>query len=179
MGAKCQNNHLHVFSLGCFIETLKTQEKTELIVTSLNYYGFPVIRYKLGDCGEWSNKQYCDCALSGMPILKLSGYRTNDFVKLRNGSLLEPYVISDGIYLLNNILRVEIKKYKVIQIDYSKFEIYMDYEIIEKFRNEIFVFMTQYLSRFINENIHIDLKSIDNNLNKVYENKYKYFESKI
>jgi len=179
MGAKCPNNHLHIFSMSCFIEAIKTERKTELIVTSLNYYGFPIIRYKLGDCGEWSNQQHCDCSLSGMPILNLSGFRSNDFVKLRNGAFLEPYVISDSIYLLNNSLRIEIKKYKVIQIDFSKFEIYMPYDIIEKYRNEILVFMIHYLSQFINESIFIDLKNIDDHLSKVYEGKYKYFETKI
>ena len=178
MGAKCNRGNMHVFANGCFIESVNTGKANELIVTSLNYYGFPIIRYKIGDVGQWSTKT-CDCALSSLPILELSGYRTNDFVKLRDGSILETYIITDGIYLLNNSKKLNITKYKIVQTDYDSFDIYLPQELCSEHSAPIQNFMSQYLGTFINEDIRVQVKNMDIEKTRLHEKKFKYFETLV
>jgi len=57
----------------------------KLLITDLENYAFPIIRYQLGDIVTLSDSmKSCDCGRS-LPRLKSIAGRFSDFIKLKNG----------------------------------------------------------------------------------------------
>ena len=178
MGATCENN-LHVFSNTCFIEFIKNNNgRNDLIVTSLNYTDIPIIRYKLGDCGKYINETDCNCALKRFPIIELDGFRSNDFIIGLNGKTIEPFIISDSIFLLSTTFSLNIKKYKVKQVDLDSFEFYLEREFLndniylEKYEE----FLKEILESVLGYKVKVLMKNIEFDESLYSGNKYKYFE---
>ncbi|MCU1286134.1 MAG: Phenylacetate-CoA ligase [Acidobacteriales bacterium] len=55
----------------------------KILVTDLLNFSMPLIRYEIGDVGEWSEKQ-CSCG-RGLPLLQNVQGRTTDFLVLADG----------------------------------------------------------------------------------------------
>lgn len=75
MGFECtKNNGYHMDIYNYFFEYIKDgmhvkgNESAEIIVTNLNNYIFPFIRYRIGDIAELTSQQ-CDCDIN-LPIIK-------------------------------------------------------------------------------------------------------------
>ena len=70
----------------CIVETLPIEmdkkEYKELILTNLNSYSLPFVRYKVGDIGE-IEKSKCSCGLPNYRIVNLIG-RTRDVIRVDN-----------------------------------------------------------------------------------------------
>jgi phenylacetate-CoA ligase len=60
----------------------------EFVVTSLVNYGFPYIRYKLGDFAKLTKKK-CSCKRS-FPIVEQIQGREDDYIKLPSGRIISP-----------------------------------------------------------------------------------------
>lgn len=56
----------------------------KILVTDLLNYGMPLIRYEIGDVGEWAAEQCCGCG-RGLPLLARVRGRTTDFLVLPDG----------------------------------------------------------------------------------------------
>jgi phenylacetate-CoA ligase len=88
----------HIISDAIILEILKNEkyvsegEEGEIIVTGLINYTMPLIRYKLGDIGTFTNKK-CTCG-SGYPLIKNIEGRTDDFLILPSGRKISPRVIN-------------------------------------------------------------------------------------
>jgi phenylacetate-CoA ligase len=88
----------HIISDAIILEILKNDkyvsegEEGEIIVTGLINYTMPLIRYKLGDIGTFTNKK-CTCG-SGYPLIKNIEGRTDDFLILPSGRKISPRVIN-------------------------------------------------------------------------------------
>jgi len=90
---ECPNHQgLHIFTEHTYMECLENKlpalpgEKGELVITSLDNYGMPFIRYQIGDYGEISDKA-CDCG-RGFPLLKSVDGRVFDVVVAPNGRFI-------------------------------------------------------------------------------------------
>lgn len=59
-------------------------ELGEIVVTDLDNYAFPLIRYKIGDIGVLSDRE-CDCGMK-LPLLERVEGRTFDIIKGSNGN---------------------------------------------------------------------------------------------
>ncbi len=83
---------LHIYTEHAYIECLQNNrpvlpgEKGELVITSLDNYGMPFVRYRIGDYGEMSDT-VCDCG-RGFPLLKSVDGRVFDVVVAPNGCFL-------------------------------------------------------------------------------------------
>ena len=64
----------------------KPNDIGEIIITDLDNYGMPFIRYKIGDLGAFSDKS-CKCG-RGLPLLKTIEGRTLDVIKTPEGNRL-------------------------------------------------------------------------------------------
>lgn len=172
------NGQMRLFN-SCFVEFIENaQGIKEIYVTSFNEKKVPIIRYKLGDCGNWAGD--CDCnLLSDMPEFVLSGFRSNDLISTRNNTLIEPFVITDSIYLLNLKHKMKICEHKVIQTKVDEFVYYIPIRnrngILE---SEIKSFLKEYLESILNYQVFIILKDY-NCQETFYGKKYRYFENKI
>lgn len=83
-------------------------EEGEIIITVLNNYTMPLIRYKIGDTGILGERP-CPCGIS-LPLLETLGGRINDQIILPNGKVLLPYLLLNIIEGITGIV-----KYQIVQ----------------------------------------------------------------
>ena len=91
VGAECpEHSGYHIAAESIVVEVVDNRginvpvgEEGRIVVTNLNNYAMPFLRYDLGDVGALSSKD-CPCG-RGLPLLsKLSG-RTTDFIITKDG----------------------------------------------------------------------------------------------
>jgi phenylacetate-CoA ligase len=99
---ECWEGNLHINSDHVYLESIESEEFADtgsLVVTELNNFYNPLIRYKLGDLGSISEES-CKCGM-GFPILKnLTGREGNFIVTPMNKyifSAILSYTLKDGI----------------------------------------------------------------------------------
>jgi len=110
-----KNQELHVIPTIHYIEILdkqgkevKTGESGEIAVTILTNYTMPLIRYKIGDRGIFSEME-CSCG-RGFPLLKKVEGRIRSMLRNKQGN-----VIDGGVFIRLFFFRDNIKQYQVIQ----------------------------------------------------------------
>lgn len=179
IGYKCLNDdNYHLFTNSCYIEFIKDDNGIgEIYVTSLNYMDFPIIRYKLGDCGEWFIRNGCSCNLKHHPTFRLSEFRRNDFIITKKGDYLEPFIITDSIILMKNHYDFNLDRYRVIQENYDSFIYYFPNEYNYQIHSDMEVFLQKYLSELLKYKVKVDIVYIDFNTMFNDGRKFKYFET--
>ena len=84
---------LHASIENVYIEILRELEGNEptqpgetghIVVTNLNNYGMPFIRYSIEDMGAWSSRESCPCGRE-LPLMELIQGRRIDMFKTRDG----------------------------------------------------------------------------------------------
>lgn len=105
---------LHVFQTAQYLELLNTdlQGNGEVIITTLNNYSMPLIRYEIGDTATIL-EEACLCQSSFQILKTVTGRITNHFVK-RDGTIIYGGYFTQLFYFNNSI-----KKFQVIQDDYD------------------------------------------------------------
>lgn len=104
------HNGYHINIHNCYVETFTNEYgMSELLLTNLNSYGFPLVRYRVGDIGKLETEE-CTCGLSTPRIVELKG-RTRDVLKLKDGSTVHGslfnkvffnHEVIDGYKILQN-----------------------------------------------------------------------------
>lgn len=123
-----QNNKMRLFEGNCFLEFLENEQGSKNIyVTSLSYRDIPIVRYKLGDCGDWCNNSSEE--RKRIYEFELKKYRENDYIIGKNGTKYEPFILTDSIIVLQNCFDIKINKYKIKQVGIFVFEYYFDNSI--------------------------------------------------
>lgn len=115
-------------------EPVAPGEKGELIITDLDNYGMPFIRYRIGDIGVLSDRR-CNCG-RGLPILEKVEGRTFDIIVGTNGRHFDGHFFS---ILLRTAID-GIKQFQVVQE--SKNEINIKIVVDEVFRTEYINMLT-------------------------------------
>jgi len=107
---------LHVMMENIFVEVLdesgkpcQAGEEGEIVVTTLNNYSMPLIRYKIGDIGILQEYKKCSCGCTYPKIKEVTG-RTTDLFKTINNR-----VVSGAYFIVVLFFRKGIKAYQVIQ----------------------------------------------------------------
>ncbi|MFA5143021.1 MAG: phenylacetate--CoA ligase family protein [Candidatus Omnitrophota bacterium] len=95
VAAECgEHTGLHLNLDNIYIEFLKDNipvkegELGEIVLTDMNNYGMPFIRYKIGDIGVPSGKT-CACG-RGLPLTERVEGRTMDILLGKNGKFIQP-----------------------------------------------------------------------------------------
>jgi len=92
-GVACEcgaHTGLHASIENVYIEILrdgqpaKAGEAGDIIVTNLNNYGMPFIRYSIEDMGAWYGEEHCPCGRE-LPMMDLVLARRIDMFKTRDG----------------------------------------------------------------------------------------------
>jgi len=116
---ECPEGNLHVTSENVFVEIIRHGERVstgqagEIVVTHLDAYGMPMIRYRTGDIGKLKAGR-CSCG-RGLPMMDVVEGRTTDFLYLPDGSIKHALSI---IYPLRELEGV--RQFRVLQqADYS------------------------------------------------------------
>lgn len=95
----------------------KHGEQGEIVVTTLNNFSMPLIRYKIGDIGVFKEYEECPCGCTYPKLEKVLG-RTTDIFKTSTGSIVVPEYFIHLIGVVHN--RGNIKRFQVIQEELDK-----------------------------------------------------------
>ena len=120
-----EHSGYHIDSENVIVEFIKkdgtqarTGEEGEIVITSLNAYTMPFIRYKLGDIAIPSGRQ-CPCGRTLPLIEKIIGRSSDSFI-LPNGIKIHPFSLTCKIENIQGI-----SQYQVIQQKRDKVRIYI------------------------------------------------------
>lgn len=91
-------NHMHALQFSNYVEILDEEgnpcpigETGKVVVTSLNNFAQPLIRYELGDMASWQEECASDIKL---PVLNPEIYRIRETIKLSDGRRIQPNAAS-------------------------------------------------------------------------------------
>lgn len=90
IAAQCpKHNHLHVLSPVTLVEIVDENDEPcsvgqpgRILVTGMQSYGMPLIRYEIGDVAEWGAS--CDCGIN-LPVIKKIWGRTRQMITHPDG----------------------------------------------------------------------------------------------
>jgi len=126
---QCPESGMHLTSENVLVEFVKDGKPVEpgqmasIIVTHLNEYRMPLIRYAVGDVGCYSARS-CPCG-RGLPLMELSIGREVGLIRLKNGRTLHPDVMT---LHYNSTLSENVRQYKIVQRSLSHFFIQIEAE---------------------------------------------------
>ncbi len=125
ISGECSQGLMHMFNYWNYLEILdennkpvKEGEEGRIIVTSLHNYSMPFIRYEIGDRGILGPEK-CTCG-SILPTLSRVTGRSLDYFKTRDGTLISAMYFTRLLHP-----KVWVKKFQVIQEDFSSIRIYI------------------------------------------------------
>lgn len=160
IASECQAQEgLHVVTTNQKLEILDSKGRSvkgenmgEIVITNLNNYSMPLIRYRIGDTGCFSNKP-CSCG-RGFPLLKeVSGRVFAHFVK-KDGS-----VIHSQFFVALLFFKPWIREFKIVQKDYDLIEILLALEKeVDKADMEV---ITSKIRHVMGEDCKVVLKIVD------------------
>lgn len=150
-------------------EVCKPGELGEIVITDLDNYVFPMIRYKIGDIGILSDK-ICSCGIN-LPLLKKVEGRVFDIIVGVNGNAVA------GTFW--TLLRNKIKgwnKFQVVQMkkDHLKVILEKNDDIEDDFNEKV----SQLVKEKLGEEMIIDIEFIDK-IPSTKTGKHRWVISKI
>lgn len=99
-------------------KSAKPDEEGEIVVTVLNNFAMPFIRYNLHDIGSYSDKP-CSCSRTFPMLNKIEG-RANDYMVTEDGRKLSFFNIAYFDKLAPNV-----REYQIVQEDFNIFNIFI------------------------------------------------------
>lgn len=98
---ECPSGSMHINMEGVMLEV---EENGEVLVTNLESYSFPIIRYRLGDSIKLSDKKDCPCGMKHPVIEEIYG-RVGKVIygKKERYPSLKLYYVFKGLYFEYNI----------------------------------------------------------------------------
>jgi phenylacetate-CoA ligase len=116
MAGECPSGGLHIAAENILLEFVPVSagsgsEHTEIVVTDLNNYAMPLIRYRIGDLGSPGGPCACGRAL---PTLALRVGRSEDLVTLPDGRKIDGAVFGAAV---EDLVRrgVAVRQFRAIQ----------------------------------------------------------------
>lgn len=114
---------LHIFSDICYLELLQNEQPVEvgqigeIIVTDLNNYAMPLIRYQNGDLARAGQKS-CSCGLPFPLLAEIMG-RSNTLISTPGGKYVHGAFLSYLLYSVEGVNSFQIHQKSLTDIDIS------------------------------------------------------------
>lgn len=164
MACECERHeglHLNIFNSYLEVvnkngEPCKPGEEGEIVLTTLRNFTMPLIRYRIGDLGVYSQKS-CSCG-RGLPMLEKVIGRTTDVFRNKKGDLIH------GLYFTPVfLLRENVVKYQVIQESEECIKVYLvlDNVLPDDFKRENFDDITDKIRLVMGEETKIEFHLVD------------------
>ena len=103
IASECERHEgMHVNAENLLVETLADRTNPDLkqiLITDLQNYAMPMIRYQIGDCGTLK-RDACGCG-RGLPLMEIGGGRVTDFLTAIDGKKVSGVVIAT--YVITNV----------------------------------------------------------------------------
>lgn len=172
-----KHSGMHINAEHVYVECLKENgepaapgERGELIITDLDNYGMPFIRYSIGDIGVLSDRK-CNCG-RGLPILERVEGRTFDIIVGTNGRHFDGHFFS---ILLRTAVE-GIKQFQVVQE--SKNKININIVVDEVFKTEYIDMLTNKIHEYCGEDMQVKF-NIVNEIQPTKSGKFRFVISKV
>lgn len=159
IGFECKMQNLHVAADNVIVETLDSEgnqvppgEQGRIIVTALNNFSMPYLRYEIGDIGVLSDNK-CSCGRQ-FPVLQSIRGRSDDFVAMPSGQLVDPQTVVFQIEIIP-----EVKEFRVFQREDHGITVNIiprddaDFDLI---RSEV----AQKLQRLFDHSVNVEVKEV-------------------
>lgn len=143
----------------------------EILYTNLDNFGFPLIRYKVGDMGVLSNKS-CKCG-RGLPMIEVVKGRVSDVIRTPKGTMVHGEFFSHLFYG-----REEIRQFQVCQRSLSAIEIKLVLNPGQSFSEELKTEITNRICDFVGEKLDISFFVVSE-IPRMPSGKYKFIISEI
>ncbi len=116
MAGECPAGRVHIAAENVLIEYAPVppvngeSSATELVITDLNNYAMPLLRYRIGDLGAPGDP----CPCGPLPVLTLRSGRTEDLVLLPDGRRMDGAVFGAAV---DELVRrgVRVRQFRAIQ----------------------------------------------------------------
>ncbi|MFQ5963206.1 MAG: phenylacetate--CoA ligase family protein [Candidatus Scalinduaceae bacterium] len=175
IAAECQAHEgLHVNADNVILECLngdrpaKAGTPGSAVITTLNAFAMPLIRYRLGDICTFLEKT-CSCG-SSFPLIGPPIGRESDMIRLPSGKILSPFVFS---HFLRNIGMIT--QFRIIQESYDKLVLQLAFH--ENPKQELLKKILSKCLMYLNESVILDIKIVD--YIQEEKQKFRYFISKL
>ena len=152
------HNGMHINSENLYVEIIKDDrpaqpgELGEIVVTDLENFGAPFIRYRMEDLGILQPAP-CDCG-RGLPLLKTVEGRVYDLISCPNGT------IQTGTFFCKMTRSVDgIREFQVIQR--SKEKLWMKLVTDEHFQVESVAFLRRQIKLYCGNEMDVDFELVD------------------
>jgi len=139
IACECSEGNMHIYSNHVYLEIVdwegkpvKEGEEGRILVTLLNNYGFPLIRYEIGDVGVINSEEICNCGRPH-PILKSVSGRIYEYITDTKGNYITPVYIRHLIGVVH--YQKAIKRFQLNQLSQKSYELLL--EIPEQEKSQI------------------------------------------
>jgi phenylacetate-CoA ligase len=141
----------------------------ELLITDLNNYGMPFIRYKIGDMGILS-KEKCKCGRNTLLLKRVIG-RTSDNFILKNGRIVHGEYFTHLFYGIDGV-----KEFQFVQESIDEFKLYLVKD--ENFNESIIDLIQKSIKEIIGNDSKLNIYFVES-VPKTPTGKYRFTISKI
>jgi phenylacetate-CoA ligase len=172
---ECPDGCMHITSESVIVEFIKdgcpvkAGEEGEIVITHLDNYAMPFIRYKTGDIGRPSNKQ-CKCG-RGLETMEICLGRSTDFILTEDGRVMHGLAL---IYIVRDIPGVQ--KYKIIQEKINQIRILIVHD--DNFPKGINKHIIDQVKNRMGKITEVMIELVDD-IPVERSGKYRYVESKV
>ncbi|MCQ1536889.1 phenylacetate--CoA ligase family protein [Methanosarcina sp. KYL-1] len=168
---------LHTFPWFNYVEVLDqknnivgAEDEGRIIVTSLENYSMPLIRYDIGDVVVSGGYSKCSCGRYVFSLKEIHG-RTLGYFKKRDGSLVHSHFIVERLFFKDWI-----RRFQVIQEDFE--DILIRVEKYKEPKNEDFAEISNKVKIIMGENCLVRFEFVDN-IKPTESGKYLYTICKV
>ena len=168
---ECAHGNLHIANNHVFVEA----QQGELVISALDQYTMPFLRYRLGDNGS-VHPSDCRCGDQGSMITDLGG-RTTDYIYTSKGR-----VINDiGLYLIildmNAGFDNAIIQFQIVQYSYNKFLFRL--VLADTFNDQMRRLIIAKMDALLGEPTECAFEILDDIVIDRASKKFKYFISEL
>ena len=149
---------LHVNADHVILECVENEWTVEMgkagvtVITSLNAFTMPLIRYNLGDICKFVEKT-CSCG-SSFPLIEPPLGRSDDLIRLPNGMVLAP----NGLFFILRSFN-GIDQFRIIQESLDRFVLQIVFR--ENPQNETLSKIRSRIIEFLDEPVRLDIQVVD------------------
>jgi len=169
-----QKNGLHEVSENNYIEFGRIDLKDykdagNLVVTNLNNYAMPFIRYQIGDIGVPSSIESCKCG-RGLPLIKKIIGRTTEVFIFNDGTRIA------GEMFIHLMKEFPIKEYQFVQVSDSK--VVLRLKKSDNVANGIKEKITDTYKKYLPDQVRLDFEEVEG-FTKTITGKFRFVYSEI
>ena len=168
---ECPAGGLHIFSEGMSVEIADADDagRGEIVVTCLDSFAFPIIRYRTGDIGSLDSSP-CPCGRALPKLRNVEGRRT-DFLVTADGRALHAL---SAIYIVRDLPMV--REFRIIQHEINRVEIQLvtDRSMTEEDGDAV----RRQFNDLLGPKVHVELLQVST-LPRSLSGKFRYVESRV